>query len=108
MLVASIRGFRTRKPRTPNCPAESLRPKIFDFQNGMNLPRRRAPRMMITLFAEPTDVRADVRIWFIVFVVPQQESGHANFVRFASSWHKTVVRKPHKRGELLNSRAAPK
>jgi hypothetical protein len=62
--------------------------------------------MMISLFTEPTDKRADVGIGFVVFVIPHQETGHANLVRLASSCGKAQVRQPKKRGQLLNSNAA--
>src|ERR1043166_1255093 len=73
----------------------------------MNFPSARAPRMMITIFAEPTDIRPDIRVRFVVLVVPHQITGHANFVRLTSGRDETVVRQSEERGQLLNSNAAP-
>jgi len=62
--------------------------------------------MMITFFAEPTDKRADVRIGFVVFVIPHQITGHANFVWLAAGRGKAVVRQSQKRSQFLNSNTA--
>src|SRR5436190_12317298 len=71
----------------------------------MNFPAAHPPGMMITFFAEPADRRSNVAVRFIVLVVPQQKSGHANFVRLAAGRDETVVGQSKERGQFLNPHA---
>src|SRR3954465_4861807 len=72
----------------------------------MNFPTAHSPRMMVTLLAEPADGRSNVPVRFIVLVVPQQKSGHADFVRLAAGRRETVVGQSEERGQFLNSNTA--
>src|SRR5438045_7194750 len=73
----------------------------------MNLPRRRAPWIMMTVRAKSPHRRADV-VRSAMVVVPHQKSGHSNLVRFAASGcFNAIIRQAKKGGQVLNPNAAP-
>src|SRR5439155_13561126 len=55
----------------------------FDFHHRMNFPRRRTPRLMKSVSAEPLNRRTYVCAG-VVFVIPQEITSHANFLRLVS------------------------
>src|SRR5947207_8156960 len=74
----------------------------------MNLPRGRAPWIVVTIARDRTNRRAYVFRVVVVLVVPEQVTGHSNLLRGVSGRFVGNVRSPKESGQLLDPNAVAK
>ena len=76
----------------------------FDLEHGMNLPRGRAPGMMVIVLAHGGDARADIRA-AVMIIVPQEITGEANLARRIAGRDRLAIGRTHEAGQFLETDA---
>ena len=82
----------------------AIRP--FDFEDGMNFPGNRAPRIMKPVWCDRLDGRSDIGR-SIVFIVPQEIASDPNFLGLVPGRLIGHIGLPKKCGQLLDPDTIP-